>query len=487
MKVENFPIHFNLIIIGKIFSILLLISACSAPLKEKKETDPNMHDVARVYQTAQSTTDRLTQVAELSLMKDSFQNLPYVNVDTTKKFQSIIGFGGAFTESSAYNFYNMSEVKRKQIIEMYFDKVKGIGYTFGRVHINSCDFSLESWACDTVPGDTLLTNFNIERDKKQIIPFVKEAKALAGNDFKLFASPWSPPKWMKTNNDMCHGGQLKPEYRSTWALYYTKFIKAYTDEGLPIWGITVQNEPAASQSWESCLYSADEERDFVKNHLGPTLEREGLSAVKLIVWDHNRDIMFERATTILNDPGAAKYVWGTGMHWYVGDHFDNITALHEAYPDKHIIFTEGCQEAGPHFGEWQVGERYGKSVINDLNRNTEAWTDWNLILDMQGGPNHVGNYCSAPMHVDGDKDSLTINNSYYYLGHFSKFIRPGARRIISSSTKDEFEVTAFLNIDNTIAIVVMNRSDNDIEFALRFYGKAGKTRSLAHSIITYVL
>jgi glucosylceramidase len=439
-----------------------------------------------VYETAKGNTNRLAKIADIILARDSNPDMPYVLIDTTRKFQSMLGFGGAFTESSAHNFYKMNEKRQKEILNLYFNPESGIGYTLCRVHINSCDFSLESWACDTVAGDTLLKHFNIERDKKEIIPFIKEAMKLSGPEFKLFASPWSPPKWMKTNDDMCHGGGLKPEYRTSWALYYAKFIKAYRSEGLPVKAITVQNEPAAKQTWESCLYSAYEERDFIKTYLGPTLYHERLSDVKIIVWDHNRDIMYQRAKIIYDDPEASRYVWGTGFHWYVGDFFDNVQRLHDSYPKKHLLFTEGCQEGGPHVGEWQVGERYGRSIISDLNKWTEGWVDWNLILDFKGGPNHVGNLCSAPILVDSQKDSIIINNSFYYLGHFSRFIRPGAKRVTAVSTKDELEVTAFINKNHKVAVVVMNRSDKDIEFELKLDEKGAKTKSLAHSIVTYV-
>ena len=201
---------------------------------------------------------------------------------------------------------------------------------------------------------------------------------------------------MKTNGEMNHGGKLRPECRQAWAEYYVRFIREYEKEGIQIWGLTVQNEPAATQSWDSCIYTGEEERDFVRDHLGPTLEKAGLSKVRLMVWDHNRDIMFDRAKAVYDDPAAARYVWGTAFHWYGPNCFDNVQAVHDAWPDKKLLFSEGCQEQGPHFGEWAVGERYGRSIINDLNRWTVAWTDWNLLLDMEGGPNHVRNLCSPP-------------------------------------------------------------------------------------------
>jgi glucosylceramidase len=243
-------------------------------------------------------------------------------------------------------------------LRAYYDPQSGIGYSLGRTHIHSCDFSSESYTY-VKDGDKELKSFDIAHDLKYRIPFIKQALATAGTNFTLFISPWSPPGWMKDNNSMLHGGILKPEYHETWARYYSKFIQAYEKAGIPIWGLTVQNEPMASQTWESCIYTAEEERDFVKNHLGPALRKAGLSDKKIIIWDHNRSLMYQRAAMVLDDPAAAKYVWGVGFHWYVGDNFENVKRVKEAYPKTHLLFTEGCH--GPYdvnkINDWQWGER----------------------------------------------------------------------------------------------------------------------------------
>ncbi|RPJ40821.1 MAG: glucosylceramidase, partial [Chloroflexi bacterium] len=203
----------------------------------------------------------------------------------------------------------------------------------------------------------------------------------------------------------------------------------------------------------------------------------------------NRDRMFERAKVVFDDPQAAQYVWGTAFHWYVGDYFDNVQRVHDAYPDKALLFTEGCQEGGTHLGEWGLGERYARSMINDLNRWTVGWVDWNMVLDEQGGPNHVGNFCSAPIIADTTDCTLTglhFQSSYYYIGHFARFIRPGAERIIAAPTLDELETTAFRNEDGRIAVVVMNRSDKNQDFTLKYNGRAAMTDAPAHSISTYL-
>ena len=338
-------------------------------------------------------------------------------------------------------------------------------------------------------GDETLKSFDIAHDMGARIPFIKAALSKAGPNFTLFASPWSPPAWMKDNGDMLHGGKLKPEFAEAWARYYVAFIRAYEKAGVPIWGMTVQNEPLAVQPWESCIYSAEEERDFVKNHLGPALWGAGLQDKKIMIWDHNRGLIYPRAAAVLDDPEAAKYVWGVAYHWYVGDHFENVRRVHEAYPAAHLLFSEGCD--GPYdangINDWRHGELYGKSMVNDFNNGVEGWTDWNVLLDEKGGPNHVGNYCFAPVHGDTRTGELHYMNSYYYIGHFSKFVRPGARRIASASSTDRLMTTAFVNQSGKIAVIVLNLSDEEQPFSLRMNGQSAKNNSPAHSIMTLVI
>jgi glucosylceramidase len=313
---------------------------------------------------------------------------------------------------------------------------------------------------------------------------IRDAFQAAGGPLRLLASPWSPPGWMKTNGQMMRGGKLRPDCRQTWANYYCRYIREYEREGIPIWGLSVQNELEATQRWESCLYSPKEERDFVRDYLGPTLQREGLSNIRLLVYDHNRDHILSHARVIYNDPEAAKYVWGAAFHWYVGDWFENLQKLHDAFPEKKLLFTEGCQEGGPHLGEWWLGERYARSMINDLNRWSVGWIDWNLLLDEKGGPNHAGNYCSAPVMIDTQACEILYQSSYYYIGHFSRYIHPGAKRILCTSDLDTLEATAFLNPDGQTAVVVLNQTAQTISFALRFEGLSGIMESAPHSIAT---
>jgi glucosylceramidase len=436
------------------------------------------------YLTCKDTDDRLTAQAAVEFGTCPEYSVPSVCVDTARQYQTIEGFGGAFTEATATTFYKMPPAVQAEILRAYFDPQAGHGYTVCRTHINSCDFSLGNYAYDEVDGDYALEHFTIERDRTALIPLIKSALRVAG-EIKLFASPWSPPAWMKSTGIMNWGGTLKPECRQAWADYYIRYIRAYAAEGIPIWGLTVQNEPEATQSWDSCIYTGEDECAFVRDYLGPTLHAAGLADVKLMIWDHNRDRMYERAKAVFDDPAAARYVWGTGFHWYCGDHFDNVQRVHDAWPDKALVFTEGCQEWGTHIGSWEVGERYGRSMINDLNRWTVAWTDWNMVLDETGGPNHVNNLCSAPIIANTQDGTLYYHSSYWYIGHFARFLRPGARRVLCAPTLDDLDATAAVNPDGTVAVVVMNRTDAEITFALKYADRAAMVTLPGRAIVTY--
>lgn len=442
---------------------------------------------ARVWLTAKDTSDRLTPKGAVSFqdLAQPEESAAVVFVDPGHAFQVIEGIGGALTDASAETFARLDPARQQELLTAYFDREKGIGYSLARTHIHSCDFSSGSYTY-VKDGDEALASFSIAPDLKYRIPFLKAARKVAP-DLKLFVSPWSPPAWMKTNGNMLKGGRLLPQFSDAWARYFVRFIQEYEKQGLPIWGLTVQNEPMAVQTWESCLFTGDEEREFVKRHLGPTLRKAGLGDRKLMIWDHNRALLYQRAQAVLDDPQAAQYVWGVGFHWYVGDQFAAETQVHEAWPDKALFFTEGCNYpfSWDTFEQWHWGEKYGHNMINDFNNWTAGWCDWNVLLDDKGGPNHVANYCFAPIHADA-QGNLRYMNSYYYLGHFSKFVRPGARRVACTTSKDDLEATAFRNPDGSVATVVMNATDAARDAWVRTGTRAVKVALPAHSIATVV-
>ncbi|MRN55405.1 glycoside hydrolase family 30 protein [Paenibacillus monticola] len=436
--------------------------------------------------TAKETGERLSRKEGLAFKLRAGSEAADVELKPELEFQKMLGFGGAFTEAAAYTLSRMSTEKRAEVIQRYFHPVDGLGYNMGRVHIHSCDFALGNYTY-VQDNDTELASFDISHDYKWVLPLIKDAMEVKGGAFTMLASPWSPPAWMKTNGEMNNGGSLKPEYAGLWARYYAKFIEAYGKEGVPIWAVSVQNEPAAVQVWDSCIYSAEEERDFVKNHLGPVMHEAGLSDVNIVIWDHNRDIMVERASVVLSDPEAAQYVWGTGIHWYGGEEFDKVEKVHDLFPDKHLLFTEGCQEGGVKLGEWFTGERYGRNMIGDLNAWTEGYLDWNLVLDETGGPNHVGNLCDAPIIADTTTDEIHYNSSYYYIGHFSKYIAAGAVRIGLESGVEGILSTAFRNPDGSIAVVLMNEGEAARTVSLGLGGEIATCELAAHSITTQLI
>ena len=460
-------------------------TAKTFPVEGKKVT---------VYTTADKTDYRIsaTDTVPFKPLAQPLETQVCVFVDPTRTGQTFLGIGGALTDAAAETFAKLPHEKQQELLTAYFDVTSGIGYRLARTNIHSCDFSSASYTYVN-EGDKELRSFNVDHDKQFRIPFIKKALEAAGGKINIFASPWSPPAFMKSNNDMLHGGKLKPEFYQTWANYYAKFIKAYQQEGVPIWGLTIQNEPMATQTWESCIYSAEEERDFLKQYLGPTMLRAGLGDKKIIAWDHNRDLIYQRASTILSDPKAARFVWGIGYHWYEpwsgGEAmFDNVRLVRETFPDKHLIFTEGCADSfdAQKIHDWRLGEQYGRSMINDFNNGTVGWTDWNVLLDETGGPNHVSNFCFAPIHADTRTGELIYTNAYYYIGHFSRFIRPGAKRVASSPSRSQLLSTAFVNPDGKVSVVVMNKSEQKVSYFLWLDGNAAEVNSPPHSIQTLV-
>ncbi|MDA8957035.1 glycosyl hydrolase [bacterium] len=464
----------------KIISLVLLIASCSN-IKEKEVSNSSSSEslkryrnkILQVYTTAKDTELRLTKTSE-QVFKKKVQPLETevaIFINPKKTFQKYLGIGGAITDASSEVFATLNETQQNKLLESLYGK-DGIGYNIIRTSIHSSDFGLGSFTY-VKEGDADLKTFSIEKDKDKRIPFIKKAIDLIKDDLVFYASPWSPPAFMKSNKNMLQGGKLLPEFRQAWADYYVKFIKAYEEEGIPVWGLTIQNEPMAVQRWESCIYTADEERDFLKNYLGPTLEKEGLGDKKIVVWDHNRDLISERANTIFEDPEASKYAWGIGFHWYETwtgglPKYDNLKNINESFPSKNMLFTEGCQEGFDterlHF--WPNAERYGNSMINDFNSGVVGWTDWNILLDERGGPNHVQNFCFAPIHANTKTGKLIYTPTYYYIGHFSKFIKPGALRVSTTTSRTTIESTSFQNENGTIVTVVMNKTDHTIGYKL---------------------
>jgi len=421
--------------------------------------------------------------------KSSKDNPIYENhvlINPLVTYQTHLGFGGAITEASAYTMSEqMKNTHYQEVINAYFSK-QGLNYNLVRLHMNSCDFSLENYSY-VQTGDRKLETFDISREERWVLPFVKEA-LLRSDQLKILISPWSPPAYMKTNNDMNHGGKLLAEFRNVWAQYYVKFIQELNKRNIDVWALTVQNEPAAVQTWDSCIYSAQEEGDFIKNHLGPALNKSGLNDIKVLIWDHNLDIILERAVPILSDDQASQYVWGTAFHWYVAEVPENLSKLHALFPDKHLLFTEGCIEGGPRPGAWDTGERYARNIINDFNHGCEGFIDWNLVLNEQGGPNHVGNYCDAPILADRPNQRLIYNSSYYFIWHFSRYIEPGSVRVAQQATLvDGLRLVTYRTPDDKLIVVTQNETNDDQAISYEIDRRRFVDQLPSHSITTYVI
>ena len=432
-----------------------------------------------------------------------------LNLYPQRTYQTLEGFGGAMTESAAYTLSLMTEENRKAAIDAYFGP-EGLGYRVIRTHIDSCDFSLGHYTAVADPEkDPDFATFTLDRDRKYIIPAIRQAMEAADAPLSVLLSPWSPPACWKTppvpmkkdpnaavggvilpdevsevGTRNC-GGRLKKEHYGDWARYMVKYIQGYLSEGIPVTMVTIQNEPLAATPWDSCQWTSEEEKTFLRDHLYPAMKEAGLlDKVGIYIWDHNKERVCERACDILDDV-TDSMVEGIGFHWYTGDHFEALALTHETFPDKKLIFTEGCVEFSRFGGGSQLsyGQMYGHDLIGDLNAGMSSYFDWNLYLDEKGGPNHVNNFCSAPIMYDGN-GGFVKRMTYYYLAHFSRYLKPGAKRIAFSRYTDKLEVTAFKNPDGEIAVVMMNRTGEDLTVNLRLEGQLAKLTALASSIST---
>lgn len=465
-----------------------------------------------VYETSASG-NKLTKLTEFKPSENS--SIIKINPDTT--YQTITGFGGSFTESSAYLLNRLSKENRERILQAYFGE-DGARYSLTRTHIASCDFSLNNYTYAPVEGDLALKNFSIDEDRDDLIPMIKDAMAISKEGFNIIASPWTAPPWMKDNKAYV-GGKLLPEYYDAFALYFNKYLDAYKAEGIDIWGLTPVNEPHGNgNNWESMHFSPEEETDFVQNHLGPTLEAEGKANVNILGYDQNRAGLKEWVDVMFKDEESSKYYAGTAIHWYEStyDYFpEDLQYAHNKSPNKYLIETEGCvdseipkwqddawywsKEATDWGWDWAPEEqkhlhpkyapvnRYARDIIGCLNNWVDGWVDWNMVLDRQGGPNWFENWCVAPVIVDPDNDEVYFTPIYYTLSHFSRFIRPGAKVIDVSNSDEDLMVTAANNQDGTIAVVVFNEGETAKNLSLNLNGTTAKIQISSQAIQTIVI
>lgn len=469
---------------------------------------------AEIYETSASG-NQLTKIKEISPNKNAVK----ITLKPEQKFQKILGFGGAFTESSAYLLNKLSKENRDKILKAYFSE-EGANYSFTRTHIASCDFSLNHYTYAPVADDKNLEHFSVKEDLDDLVPMIKDAQKFSKNGFKILASPWTAPTWMKDNNAWI-GGKLLPKYNETYSLYFSKYIKEYEKLGIPIWGITVENEPNGNGgNWESMIFSPKEMTDFVENFLGPKLEKDGYGNVKILGYDQNRSGLKVWVNEMYRDEKSSKYFAGTAIHWYDSTfkiYEEDLQYAHQKNPKKYLIQTEACidadvpkwkddawywsKEATDWGFDWASENekylhpkyvpvyRYARDIIGCLNNYVDGWIDWNMVLNKQGGPNWFKNWCVAPVIVDEEKDEVYFTPLFYTMAHFSKFIRPNAVRIgFENPLKDEeLMVTSAQNPDGSIAVVLFNPSEKEKflkislknqEFNLKISAKALQTMVL---------
>ncbi|GAB4398236.1 MAG: glycoside hydrolase family 30 protein [Microscillaceae bacterium] len=465
-----------------------------------------------IYETSASG-NKLTKIEEAPAEDNAIK----ITLNPEEKFQTITGFGGAFTESSAYLLNKLSKKNREKILKAYFSE-EGANYSLTRTHINSCDFSLGQYSYAPVADDKELENFSIQEDMDDLIPMIKDAQKISKEGFKIIASPWTAPPWMKDNNKWV-GGKLLPQYYETWALFFSKYFTEYKKQGIEIWGITVENEPHGNgNNWESMLFTPKEMTDFVQDFLGPRLEKDGYGAIKILGYDQNRAGLKEWVDEMFRDEKSSKYFAGTAIHWYEStyDYFpEALQYAHNKKPEKYLIQTEACvdaevpkwqddawywrKEATDWGWDWASEKekylhpkyvptyRYARDIIGCLNNYVDGWIDWNMVLDKQGGPNWFKNWCIAPVIVDPEADEVYFTPLYYVMAHFSKFIRPGAVCIGLENTNKELMATAAQNPDGTIALVLLNQSKEAAAIGLQYGKKQVNFRIQGQAIQTLVI
>ncbi|PAV90589.1 hypothetical protein WR25_13263 isoform C [Diploscapter pachys] len=404
-------------------------------------------------------------------------NAVILSFNPTVRHQKIFGFGGAITDAAGINLNSLPPDLADNVIKQYYSYPNGIGYSTARIPIASCDFSTHPYSYSDVDGDFNLTNFNLTTEDFTLkLPYLKKALTYTNSTVRFFGSPWSAPGWMKETGLMRGGGPLKGpvngQYYQTWANYFVKFIQAYMNQGIQIWGVTLQNEPNTGRAldfpWQTMYWNASMQRDFLRDLLGPMLDQNFIWGVKKIILDDNRGNLPDWADTILADPNAAKFVDMIGVHWYEDETkpASNLNDTYYKHPGVPMLYTEACagwegDERYPLLGNWTRAEQYADDILTALNNYVTGWNDWNIVLDVPGGPNWVGNTVDSSIIVNANTSEYYKQPLFFAMGHFSRFVRPNAVRVNSqlASSNPSLEFASFVNPDNTRVTVILNKDD----------------------------
>lgn len=422
----------------------------------------------------------------IAFIEDDERENELINLYPEVEYQQVEGFGGALTDSAGYVYSLMDDEQKKEMISNYFGK-DNMKYDLVRIPIDSCDFSLEHYEADSDEADENFNKFSFERVEKYIIPLLDDVEEKYGEKIEIMLSPWSPPVYMKTNGDRNHGGKLKKEYTKRWADYICRYIEEYRSRGYKVTKLTMQNEPKAVQTWDSCVYTAKEQKEFLKNYMWPALVEHKLDDIEIYIWDHNKERAFEWANTII-DEETDQMVAGIAFHWYSGDHFEALQMIKEKFPNKKLLLSEACIEYSKFAATDYLknAQKYAHDIIGNFNNGMNTFLDWNIVLDEIGGPNHVGNFCDAPYLYDTKNKKLIESNICGHLWHFSHFIEKGAVRIGFTKYTDQLDVTAFKK-GNKIAVVMLNRTEEKIPAYLRLNGHCAEVAVEPNAIATAVI
>ena len=552
--------------------VSLLVSSCALNNKGDTEmhavTDINykLADTAEVLVTSESG-DKIARKENVSFKQGHAQGkLIVIRPDIVK--QTIDGIGTSFTESSAFVLAHLDKDKRQEVMDKIYSE-RGANFTLARAPIGATDFSVEGqYSYDDVKGDVKLEHFSIEPDKDgfqvkdypgvrdtsfDVLPMIKEANAIKqkqnDDDLAIIASAWTAPAWMKDieewyipgadeNNWQGTGGELKQEYLPVYADYLTRYLDAYKREGVDIWGLTPVNEPLGNNGqWESMHFSAESQNEFVKDYLGPGLQKSNNADVKLLVYDQNRDHLEHWADVILSDAETAKYVYGIAVHWYESTfkvHEETLDKVHNRFPGFSIINTEATiddlgkkapdgildplrfEESdwfdndsfwwNDNATDWAYTatwpgvvvedhpiytpvHRYARNIIVSLNNWMTGWVDWNIVLDKNGGPNHVGNFCGAPIMIDVETQNVYYTPVYYVLAQFSRTIRPGdkavqAYKYLEGLDDDAIHASATINLDKLLAVQLLNTTKQPLVYKLQIGTQYAEVSIPANSVQT---
>lgn len=472
-----------------VFSVSLLNIQCSdddpvTPPPPPSKPGGEVIGQAQIWTTNTAGTQLLEKLPAVDIYGEPISTDPDLIIDPAQKYQEIEGFGAALTGSSAYLINELSSGKKSSLLKELFDPNTGIGISYLRMSIGASDFSLQDFTYNDMPAgqtDEDLVNFSLEEDEKDVIPVFKDILQVYP-ELRIMGSPWSAPAWMKTNNSL-YGGSLKQEWYNSYAHYFVKYIEGYAAHGINIDAITPQNEPLHAAQYPTMLMEAEEQVDFIKDHLGPLFQSEGVDT-KIIAYDHNFD-QPQYPITVLSDEEAYPFVDGSAFHAYAGD-VSAMSQVHNAFPEKGLYFTEISG------GDWATdfGDNLKWNIKNIFIGTTRNWSKtallWNLALNENSGPTNNGcQDCRGVVNI-GSSGEITYNEEFYAIAHFSKFVRPGARRIDSNQMGDGISNVAFQNPDGSIVLVILNETTSNKSINVQAGDQHLEINSNANSVSTLV-